>query len=290
MQSKKSFLEIFTSAVSIFKSSFWEIALAFCFSFPVLAIMYYTLWLTKPNQTEHILPFLLIFSIPYLYVFILSQTWQIFIIKDNIFTGVSNLLKTFKKSPLKSLQVYLLTIIFISIIALLAFMIAKALSTSYVKIFPLLSIPFIPFLMMFLAVILQDGKFLNASMNSITTCATNYFRILKYILPLILILFIVIYLGAKLSITPSFLLFATILIVLSHLIILPFYSCLLAELYFDLVIFDEEKPLEDLTELSESYPDAVDINQSQEEKEQKNPKNEIPAGLQQLGGNYEEKK
>ena len=297
MQSKKSFLEIIYSAISTFRSSFWEIILTYCFSLPFFAVIYYVLHLLQPNKSTNMSPAVIILMIPLFYGAILLQTWQILIIKDHIFKGVTNLLKTFKKSLLKSLQVCLIVVLFLFILAAAAFILARAFP-SCINILPFLCIPLVPFVISFLGIVLQDGKFINILINSLGICVINYFRILEYMLILMLISFIVMKSLSMLSIIPLFLFFVIILIVFFNLMAEPFYICFLEELYFDLVIIDGEKPLEDLTELSESYPDAIDINQSENSvykeeqtlQSQQNTKEEIPEGLQQLGGNYQDKK
>ena len=92
---------------------------------------------------------------------------------------------------------------------------------------------------------------------------------------------------------PLFWFIAIILMVLFQLMIAPFFYCFFTELYFDLVIIDE-----DLTNSTESYPEIIDITQPQESKnqevlpqqEQQVHKEETLEGLRPLGGNYDDKK
>ena len=87
-------------------------------------------------------------------------------------------------------------------------------------------------------------------------------------------------------------------------------DCFMIELYLDLLPEEYEglDKGEDLNDLLKSYPDVIDVNQQEPspqdqplqqehlprggniQTEQKPHKDEIPKGLQQIGGNYEDKK
>ena len=317
METKKSFTEILGRAISTFRSSFGGIFLTYCFALPVLAVMQFIFsrimpTQSKPTPSTAMLILAFTFLIPYFYSLILFQTWQLLVIKSNIFTGVSNLLDAFKKSLLKSLQICLVLIVLIPIFTFLAFNFAKGFP-SCVKLMPLFTIPLMPFTMLFIGITLQDGKFINVLINSLGISLTHYFRILGYMLLLMLVSFVVFFLLSALFVILKFLGPLTFVLIalisfLLYITVYPFCYCFLEELYFDLVMVDDEKPLEDMTELSESYPDIIDVNQTQEpspeeplkqeplpqdgniQAEQKPHKDEIPEGLQQLGGNYEDKK
>ena len=307
MEAKKSFLEILRRAISTFKSAFWGIVLTYCFAIPVLGSIHYILQSFLSNQRGQISTLTIILSIllliPYIYGGILLQTWQTLIIKSNMFTGLNNLPESFKKSLLKALQICGILIVLIPIFAFIAFMFAKGFP-SCIKIMPLLFIPLLPLTLFFTGIVLQESKFINALINAAGICFTYYFKILGYTILLMIVPIIATILIMLLMIIPLFWFIGIILMIFLQVMTTPFLNCFFAELYFDLAMIDEEKPIEDLTELSESYPDVVDINQEQEQiykEETLQPKmqqeaiqtphkNETPDGLKQLGGNYEDKK
>ena len=309
MPGKKSFLKILGLAVSTFKSSFWGIILTYCFSVPIAFIFIYIIThifhiplghSAHISNSLHLSPSMAVLAITitilFIYGGILLQTWQTLVIKNNMFTGLNNLAEAFKKSFLKSLKVCLLLIIFTP-----AFVWINILA---VKVFPacinflsLLFIPFLPLIMIFLGIVLQDVKFTNALINSAALCITYYFRILGYTILILILPIIATILIRLLMIIPLFWFIAIILLIFLQFMATPFFICFFAELYFDLVSDGEEKPLEDLTELSQSYPNVVDINQQAEQKssaempqEQQEIHEKVPEGLQELGGNYEDKK
>ena len=315
MQAKKSFLELFVRAVSTFKNSFWGIVLTYCFAVPIAFVLHYIIssYLYTPwqqigaHQPVHLSPFLVILTIIMIisnfYGSILLETWQTLVIKSNMFTGLSNLFESLKKSFLKALQVCLVLIVFILLYGLVAFITVNVPACAK-KFFLLFLIPFIPFIMMLpICIILQDGKFINVLTNSITVCISNYFKILGYLILLfvmyiIAILLVMAFFTIFKFLLPFFLFIMLILGILTYLSVQPFLFCFMSELYFDLVTIEEERPLEDLTELSKSYPDVVDVNQTLEtlsqditqpsQQEQPIHKNETPKGLHQLGGDYED--
>ncbi len=97
------------------------------------------------------------------------------------------------------------------------------------------------------------------------------------------------------------LLFAIIIIsILFYFMVYPFYACFYVELYLDLAT-DTENFLDNTSSQEESYPEIInlDLPQEQTPAEQVHPKeeqpqkiypDEPPEGLQQLGGNYNDKK
>ena len=242
-------------------------------------------------QSFNLSPIMMVFAFIILillaYGGILLQTWQTLVIKNNIFTSANNLLDAFKKAILKSLKVCLVIIVLLPIFTFLQFIVIKTFP-SYINFLPLLYIPFIPLVMLFFGIVLQDAKFINVLADSAGVCFTHYFRILGYMILLIIIPIITTILMGILMLIPLFWFIAIILMVLFQLMIAPFFYCFFTELYFDLVIIDE-----DLTNSTESYPEIIDITQPQESKnqevlpqqEQQVHKEETLEGLRPLGGN-----
>ncbi len=315
MQAKKSFFEILSSTWSTFKSSFWGIMATWWFAIVVTVAIYWIIghifniqisafdpkqFQNTPLSAPEII--LVIFN---LYIAILLFTWQVLVIKNNAFTGVNNLFAALKKAFSKSLKALAILAILLPIFVI-AVIIATKIFPPCAKIIPAIFwFLFVPLAMVPLGVILHDTKFINAVTEAFGICFSHYFRILGFfillfIMQLILIVLLGIIIFVFRFLVILFLAVIVILAVLLYLTIYPFYTCFFVELYLDLAT-DVDKFLDNTSSQEESYPEIInlDLPQEQTPTEQTQPKedqpqkiypDEPPEGLQELGGNYGDKK
>ena len=187
MQTKKSFLEILSSAWSTFKSSFWGIIATWWFAAVITVAMYWIMnhifhvpisAFDKNNfQNTPLTASTIILAIFNIYLAVLLFTWQVLIIKNNIFTGASNLFPALKKALSKSLKV-LAIIAILCPIFILAAIITTKIVPSCARIIPaILWLLFVPLVMLPLGVILHDAKFINAITEAFGVCFSNYFKL-----------------------------------------------------------------------------------------------------------------
>ena len=300
MGQKKSFSEILGNTVSTFKSSFWGILATYWFVLAAGFAAYFIMEKIFHIPMQQFLnsknikltsPLSIVLHTLFIYAGILFSTWQILIIKNNIFSGKSNLLQAFKKALSKSLRVCLILIVFLPLFIFIAFW-AKEASPLCFNLLPFLTIPLLPLSMLFVGIILEDGKFKDILAHSFGICFTYYFKIFGFLL-LLFILIIVgfIAIGLLFIVLKFLIVFMFVIIILSILINImlnPFISCFFVEFYLDLATEETELNLGDLQLLDADNIAGANSDYKKIQTEQAAPvhKNEALEGMRPLGGDY----
>lgn len=317
MNTKKSFLEILSSTISTFISSFWGIMGTWCFAIVATVAIH---WIvahifnipvnTFDKNSFRNLPLttpVIILAIFNICLTVLLFIWQVLVIKNNIFIGVSDLFPALKKACSKSLKVFAILAILFTIFIIVGMLVVKTFSLhpSGIKIITaVLGLLFAPLVMLPVGVILHDTKFVNAITKAFGICFSHYFRILGFF-----ILFFVMYLILIALIMIIFFIFKFLLILLFVVIMIlamlfyftvySFYTCFFVELYLDLAT-NEGGNIDDRAVVEEdSYTEITGLNQQPEtspkertlrQEQQQVYKEEPPEGLKPLGGDYGDKK
>ena len=280
MKTKRTFSELVEDARANFESSFVNVFRA---EYLVLIIALLLYWCSKngyiseeylknilQNIPEPILiTIAIILPIIFSYIGTLIYIWHISVIKNSMMYGKVDSWNTFKEALSKSPKIYAISMLeFIPYLVLFILFFLFWRNSLFITILILLTLLWAilasPRKIIIIGLILEDGNFKDVLKHSIKICFDNYFKILWF---------------------------------------LTFRRCFvvyfprdnfLIELYLDLLPEEYEglDKGEDLNDLLKSYPDVIDVNQQElniQRQEQPVHKNEVPEGLQQLGGNYEDK-
>lgn len=307
---KKSVFELISDSFATFKESFWGICATYIVAFILLVIAAVILpksLITSAQQKGLSADKIIFSAISYL-VILIWMGWQIIIIKNNIFTGQSQLLESFKKALTKTPQILITVVPLFIIVTIVLYPVALIPYCGRKFLFPLAEILISPFIIMLpLSVVLQDAPLKISLANSFGLTLIHYFRILLrifalgilYLLIMIPFVIAVFIFGLTILVGPT-MLFMAIIGLLLYVCMQIFSSCYLVELYIDLAT--ENKPVDVEEELLVETP-AEDINQpfpQQAQPQQQIPgeqtvqptqqiiQEQPPEGLRPLGGDYKD--
>ena len=284
MKTKRTFSELVGDARASFESSFFDVFRAEYFVIIFAAILYLGLKsgyipedFFKNIPQNIVITIVVVTIIIFSYIGILNYIWHISVIKNSMMYGKVDPWNTFKQALSKSPKIYAISMIeaipYLGIFVL--FLLFWHNSVTFFLIISLLVLVWAilssPGRIIIIGLILEDGNFKDVLKHSIRICFDNYFKILWF-----------------LTFRRCFIIYFP-------------RDYFMIELYLDLLPEEYEglDKGEDLNELLKSYPDVIDVNQSQESiyqektqeyKAQAPHKDNPPEGLQQLGGNYEDKK
>lgn len=186
MKNERTFSDILEYSREVFKNSFKDIIAVNSPLFLLLALLYYNFhkkndWslLTDKLQNWPTIALIILAAIV-IYILALFYTWNIIVIKNNIFLKKVDLFLAFKKALSKAISVSILTSIYIVFIIFIARLqnISLFIKIGIFSILFLLSLPSPVFV---IGLILQEGKFKDVFINSARICFTNCFKIVSYL-------------------------------------------------------------------------------------------------------------